>query len=197
LRRSISELRELSEWRRRRFGAPSPAFVKREVLLRNGLPAATWVETGTYRGDTTAVLARAVHRVISLEPADELFRAAQARFADVANVEIVHATSEQAFPTLLPRLQGDVCFWLDGHFSGGPTFKGPHDTPIVFELAAIGEHLARWPCAVVMVDDLRLFTGRVHAYGPYPPLDDLVDWARRHRLAWHIEHDILVARKEA
>lgn len=195
LRRLLSEFRDLHDWRHRGWAAPSPDFIKRDVLLRHGWPEATWVETGTYHGDTTARLAAAARRVISLEPAEGLYRAAQQRFAGMPQVELLNATSEQAFPTLLPRLEGGVCFWLDGHFSGGATFRGPSDTPILEELAAIGGHLARWPRVVVLVDDLRLFTGAVHDYGPYPPLSALVDWAARQSLPWHIEHDIFIARK--
>jgi hypothetical protein len=195
MRGLLSGLRELMDWRRRRYGAPSPNFIKHHVLLRNGLAGATWVETGTYHGDSTAALARVARRVVSLEPSTDLFATAQTRFRGVPNVELLNATSEQAFPRLLPQLAGAVCFWLDGHFSGGHTFKGPNDTPILAELAAIGENLHRWEAAVVLVDDLRLFTGGVHVYGPYPPIDDLVGWAVRHGLSWHIEHDIFVARK--
>src|SRR4051812_32110192 len=45
------------DWADREFAAPSPHFVKRKVLLRNGLPRATWVETGTYMGEMTSILA--------------------------------------------------------------------------------------------------------------------------------------------
>jgi hypothetical protein len=190
-------MREWLDWRRRGYAAPSPSYIKRKVLLRNGLSDATWVETGTYRGDTTAVLARVARHVVSLEPAADLHAAARRRFRSTQNIELVQATSEDAFRTLLPRLEGNVCFWLDGHFSGGPTFRGPNDTPILEELAAVGEHLQRWAEAVVLVDDVRLFTGEVHAYGPYPSIAELVTWAGRHDLSWHIEHDIFVARKSA
>ena len=190
-----SGLREWMAWHRRNYAAPSPNFVKRQVLMRNGFPNATWIETGTYRGDTTAALARVARRVVSLEPAAELFAAAQARFSRTPNIELLNATSEETFPRLLPELTGSICFWLDGHFSGGQTFKGPNDTPILAELADIGENLHRWDGAAVLIDDIRLFAGGVHVYGPYPPLDDLVTWSARHRLAWHIEHDIFVARR--
>jgi hypothetical protein len=194
MRHLRSDVREWLDWRRRDYAAPSPSFIKRRVLLRHGHPDATWIETGTYRGDTTAVLARASRKVISLEPAAELYAAAQRRFKDVPNVELVNATSEVALPEVMARVSGRVCLWLDGHFSGGPTFKGPNDTPILNELAAVAEHLGRWESATVLVDDLRLFTGDVHSYGPYPPLSELVSWAARHGLTWHIEHDIFVAR---
>jgi hypothetical protein len=185
----------MREWRGRGFAAPSPDHIKRQVLLRLALPGATWVETGTFRGETTALLAGVARRVVSLEPEPTLHAAALRRFARTPNVEIVNATSEQAFGTLLPTLEGPLCFWLDGHFSGGPTFKGPSDTPVLHELAVIAGQLPRWPQALVLVDDLRLFTGQVHNYGEYPPLGVLVAWAEAQGLAWHIEHDIFVARK--
>lgn len=185
----------LRQWRARGYDAPSPDFIKRAVLLRQSLPEATWVETGTYRGETTALLAQVARRVISLEPEPALFAAARERFAGTPAVQLVHATSEQAFEALLPTLEGPLCFWLDGHFSGGPTFRGPNDTPVLHELAVIAAQLPRWPRVRVLVDDLRLFTGEVHRYGPYPPLRVLVDWAEAHGLRWHIEHDIFVACK--
>jgi len=189
--------REFVAWRDRQFAAPSPDFVKRIVLRRHSLPGATWIETGTYRGETTAMLASIAHSVISLEPEPSLVASARERFAGRPYVEILNATSEDAFPSLLPRLEAPVCLWLDGHFSGGPTSRGPNDTPVLHELGEVARHLPRWRDVVVLVDDLRLFTGEVHSYGPYPPLRHLVDWAESLGLAWHIEHDIFVARRSA
>lgn len=186
-----------AEWRRRGWAAPSPAVVKQACLLRNGIPRATWVETGTLAGETTRFLAGHAPKVYSIEPEPRLYAAAVAALAHLGNVELIHATSEHAFPKLLPTLRGDVNFWLDGHYSGGATHKGPNDTPIVMELKSVADHLGQLGRIAVLIDDVRLFTGRVHAYGEYPPLDFLVDRARAHGLVWHIEHDIFVARSES
>jgi protein-L-isoaspartate O-methyltransferase len=106
--------RALAAWRREKFSAPSPVAAKQAVLMRYGIPTATWVETGTYLGDTTALLAKTGHRVVTLEPAKTLFNNAQARFAGEAHVEVMNGPSETIFPTLLPKLSGDVAFWLKG-----------------------------------------------------------------------------------
>ena len=129
--------REYAEWATSGFAAPSPPHVKRATLLRLGLPEATWVETGTFMGDTTALLALRARRVHSIEPEPKLCARARGRFAKTPNVEIHGGLSEEILPILLARLEGDVCFWLDGHYSAGVTFKGPKDTPIAEELAAI------------------------------------------------------------
>ncbi len=181
-------------WEEREFAAPSPHFVKHKVLLRNGLRDATWIETGTYLGDTTAVLAKVAKMLYSIEPEPGLFSKAEQKFRDASNVKIINGLSENVFPKLLPTISGDVCFWLDGHYSAGNTFKGPQDTPILDELAVIGQNISKMNKVVVMVDDVRCFDPKNPEYTAYPPVDVLVDWAREHHLVWHIEHDIFIAK---
>lgn len=192
--RSIkSRLFGFSNWKQRGFEAPAPQAVKLNVLLRNATPNATWVETGTFLGETTQVLAQSAKKVFSVEPEPKLFARATKKFAGTPNVAIVNGTSESVFPGLLPTLNGAVNFWLDGHYSAGITFKGAMDTPVMEELATIERHLARLGRVCVLVDDVRCFDPSLPEYATYPPLDALVDWARRNGLKWHIEHDIFVA----
>lgn len=182
------------EWHGRQYAAPSPHYIKQTVLLRNATASATWVETGTYLGDTTQLLSQNSRFVYSIEPEPTLFDNAVKRFQGSANVKIIKGTSEAVFPGLLPTLQGDVNFWLDGHYSAGATFKGDKDTPIAEELAAIAANRAGMGKVCVLVDDIRLFSSSDPAFADYPKLDHLVDWARQNRFNWQIEHDIFVAR---
>ena len=183
-----------TDWAQRNFSAPSPHFIKQAVLLRNGLDHATWIETGTYLGDTTRVLSGVAKMVYSIEPEPSLFAKAEASFSTTGNVKIINGLSEAVFPELLPTLSGDLCFWLDGHYSAGETHKGPQDTPIADELAVIADNLNRMDRVVVMVDDVRCFNPRIPDFSTYPSINFLVDWANEHALSWHIEHDIFVAR---
>ena len=185
------------EWKKRRYAPPSPAYVKAEVLLRNGTADAIWVETGTYLGDTTDLLSRHARQVYSIEPAPLLYRQAAERFRTVPHVRILAGTSEEQLPKLLPTLSGDVNFWLDGHYSAGMTYQGKVDTPIVAELSCIEAQRQRYRNIVVLIDDVRCFDPSVKEFAHYPNLDFLVDWARRNGFKWHIEHDIFVARKLA
>ena len=187
------ERKDMAQWRERGFAAPSPPFIKREVLARHSAPQATWVETGTFQGDTTAFLAERARKVISIEPEPALYAAAAARFRDRPNVELHAGLSEQVMPGVLKALSGDVRFWLDGHYSAGITHKGPKDTPIVDELALIGAALPAWGQVAVLVDDVRCFEPTNPEFADYPSRDFLVHWAVQHRLNWTIEHDIFVA----
>lgn len=186
---------EEREWALRKFAAPSPAHIKRAVLLRLGIPNAVWVETGTFMGDTAALLALTAKEVHTIEPDGALYEKAAARFKETPHVHVIHGLSENVFPVLLPTLSGSVNFWLDGHFSGGFTHKGPTDCPIRDELASIERSIGRFENLTVLIDDLRCFDPSNIEYADYPPVDFLVDWARKNSLSWHIEHDIFVASK--
>jgi hypothetical protein len=105
------------------------------------------------------MLSRTASFVHSIEPSPELVANARAKFKNTPNVEIIQGLSEEALPALLPKLSGDLNFWLDGHYSGNFTFKGPLDTPVKEELAAIAANLSRPDRVTVPIDDIRDFTG--------------------------------------
>ena len=191
---AYSNTRDMLRWRRRGYTAPSPDSVKHHCLRRNGLPDAIWVETGTFLGRTTEMLAKTARQVYSIEPEPELYERAAKRLAGLSNVQILNGTSEALFPTLLSELSGQVNFWLDGHYSAGATYQADQDTPIRDELAAIAANKANLSAIAVLVDDVRCFDPSQPDYSAYPSIDFLVDWARSNDLLWHIEHDIFVAR---
>jgi len=191
--RTLIKLRQMRSWARRGYPTPLPDAPKRSVLTRYGYPDTTWIETGTFKGRTTRYLARVAPRVISLEPADELYRRAKSNLAAFANIELLNGTSEKIFPQLLPTLSGKLNFWLDGHFSAGATFKGDRNSPLYAELEEIEKQLARWEGVAIMIDDIR-HCGPLRSPNEsgYPTLKELIAWSERNELPWLIEHDIFV-----
>jgi hypothetical protein len=113
---------DMGDWKKRAYFGPSPKEIKDKVLLRNGRPNAIWVETGTFLGETTEILATTSLHVYSLEPANVLYRSAAKKFSNDANVTIINGPSETEFSKLLPALRGPVNFWLVGHYSAGTTY---------------------------------------------------------------------------
>ncbi len=185
------------DWAQRRFAAPSPTIVKNEVILRNGIPNAIWIETGTYKGDTSALLAKTAKMVYTIEPAQTLYEAAKARFVNSKNIQVIQGLSENVMPNLLSQLNGNINFWLDGHYSTGVTFQGPKDSPLLEELACIEQHLHKFPQVVILIDDVRYCANpSCHQFSGYPKLDEMVDWAKRNKLFWHIEHDTMVIKNQ-
>ncbi len=179
--------RDMARWEQSGRPIPPPQAVKHAALgeygRRYGLRAL--VETGTYLGDAIQANLDRFSRIYSIELADDLYRAAVRRFKGARNVTILHGDSATLLPQLAADLKEPTLFWLDGHYSGGVTARGMQDTPIVVELEAV---LARPYNDVLLIDDLRLFTGR----DGYPTASDLqaLISSRRPDYAFATEMDI-------
>jgi hypothetical protein len=181
---------ESYKWRHSNYSSPSPQHVKIKVLKSHSLPNATWIETGTYLGDTTSKLTKIANKVISIEPQTELSLFASRRLRRKKNVEVINATSEGCIVKVLAGVSGPTCFWLDGHYSGDVTFQGTEVSPISAELSAIARYLTMNK-VVVLIDDFRLFVNS--AATGYPSHLTLVKWADENSLIWSVEHDIFIA----
>ena len=183
-------------WRANGFNAPSPQFIKVKLLKRNGIATGSWVETGTYLGDTTKYLARNFPKsqVITLEPDKRIYTFTSYRLKKFKNIKFVNGSSEHKFDNVLSKLEGPVNFWLDGHFSGDITFKGDLYSPVIKELEVIQKHQSRLKKVCVLIDDMRDFND--DPISGYPSRNYLVDWANKNNLIWQIEQDIFIAKSK-
>lgn len=192
----VRRVKELKAWISRGFLENAPQFVKQNIFLKYGIPAAPWVETGTFLGQTTAFLLKHFGKVYTVEPGKDLYNRAVRIFAG-QNVELFNGLSETIFPILIPTLKGDMNFWLDGHYSADITFRGPKDCPIEDELQAIKNNLGNFGKLSILIDDVRCFLPFNEDYPDYPSVDYLVDWARANGFNWRIEQDIFIMRNFA
>lgn len=166
---------ELKQWEGagRPETAPVPGLIKRQNL-KEALEASgirTVVETGTFLGDTTHALAVQGYNVISIEVEPRLAALARRRFASSERVQIFEGDSAVVLKDLVPTLTEPTLFWLDGHFSGGPTGMGELETPVVAEVECV---LAKAPKgSVVYVDDARCF-GVLPDYPTLPAFEAIV-----------------------
>jgi hypothetical protein len=177
-------------WAREGRPAPAPPHVKQLIvadLARAHRPRA-FVETGTYRGDTLAVIAPLVDRAISIELDATLASLARRRFSASPSVEILMGDSADVLPGVVASLDGPALFWLDGHFSGGPTADS--HVPVLAELDAV---LASPLDHVILIDDIRLFDGS----NGYPNVETIRDRILARRPTWAFEVVDDIARAHA
>lgn len=143
-----------------------PSLGNLALALRSGFGISTFVETGTYKGETTAWAAERFEQVITVELNDEYREHAMTAMSDVSNVRFVAGDSATALPAIVTELAEPALFWLDAH-SGGGYFGVGDACPILDELAAINasphEHF-------ILIDDARGFVA------PPPPPFDWTKW---------------------
>jgi hypothetical protein len=163
------ENKAISRWRAEGSPVPPPHAYKRNVVRQYArrFRLRTLVETGTYQGEMVREMKRYFRRIYSIELDEQFHMEARREFSRVPWITLLQGDSAQKLPEILDRIQMPALFWLDGHWSGGNTARGPKDTPIVEELAAILKHPVRGH--VILVDDARCFTGK----DDYPALEDV------------------------
>lgn len=189
--RSPKAFRDSLYWTQHQWSLPAPQEVKWSVLRRYGSGVNTWIETGTFLGDTTKMLSQIALEVVSIEPSDELFQRARNRFSGENRIKLFHGTSEALLEDILKGCSDSVALWLDGHYSGGSTYKGSQVSPILQELEAVRKFVNTGGSAIVFVDDLRLFGDPLSGY---PGKFQLVTWAEDNGAWWTVEHDIFIAK---
>jgi hypothetical protein len=138
----------------KRIYVPSAPFVKIIALRRYArtFRLQTFVETGTFLGETTAAVADLFQRCFTIELSDELHARAVRRFSDATHVVCLQGDSGVTLPRVLNEIAAPALFWLDAHHSGGDTANAGYD-PISKELTSIYLHSVK--THVILVDDAR------------------------------------------
>jgi hypothetical protein len=153
--------------------------------LRQELDLQRAIETGTYRGGSARLLAELFPSVTTIELSPELHADAVERLADVPAVRCVQGDSGDRLRELVDAAI-PTFYWLDGHWSGGPTAGADSECPVLAEI----EHIGRGhPDDSLVIDDARLFIASPpppHDPDQWPSLVELFDAIRAARPDVHV-----------
>ncbi len=114
----------------------------------------TFIETGTYLGNTTNNAASIFQEVHTIELSKNLYQAACERFKGFANVNVHLGNSSEVLKQILPSLKRKILFWLDAHPCGGNSTGNSWE--VIFDELEIIK-INKIKNAVIMVDDVRIF----------------------------------------
>lgn len=177
-----------------------PQPERRKLLRRYGKEYGldTFIETGTNQGETCWFLKDDFQTLYTIELSGSLYREAVKRFQSYPNVVCVQGDSSRKLAQVLRKVKEPALIWLDGHYSGPGTARGPENTPVLAELAAI---FATGVPHVILVDDARCFYGggenpiggtpRYDHYGTYPPLAQLEELAEANGYTYELKDDVI------
>ncbi len=150
---------EVVVWGIKGKSVPPPHNIKVKVIsdYAKRFQIDTFIETGTYLGQTIDDLEETFDKIYSVELDKVLYQNAKKMFSKNRNIEIIQGNSAVILPKLIKHLKEHSLFWLDAHYSGGITTKGSKESPILGELKAISKSKIRGH--IILVDDAREFTG--------------------------------------
>ena len=138
-----------------------PIDLARELASVHGITHA--VETGTYRGVSTRLLADHFDQVTTIELSRPMAWLARILLATRRNVRVLQGDSGE----LLRPASSPTLYWLDAHWSSGITAGEENECPLLDEirLTSPGD-----PNDCYLIDDARLFLE------PPPPPHKVAHW---------------------
>ncbi len=175
--RATRSVYQIHQWENCGKQGPPPHAIKQRVLKKfaEDLNLRILVESGTYHGDMIDALKDSFDTIYSIELSAKLYDKACWRFRRAKHIKLIHGDSGTELETVVQRLDGPALFWLDGHYSAGPTAHGELSTPIFDELRHV--LTAKEKRHVMVIDDARCFG----MDADYPSIAELSEFIRRLR----------------
>lgn len=113
-----------------------------------------FIETGTFQGESSRAMSSLFPEVYTIEVDSDLYQKALHSF-NGTNVVVLEGDSISVLKTLLPTVEKNTIFWLDGHYSGPGTGRGQQEFPLLEECRIIDSEF-RGQEALILIDDMRL-----------------------------------------
>jgi len=114
----------------------------------------TFIETGTWKGETIFGVEEYFDRLYTIEIKKELYQAAKDSYKG-DKITFINGDSSFEIEKLVKNLDDNVIFFLDGHWSKMDTGMGEKEIPLIEEIQAINKYFKK--AAIIIIDDLRLF----------------------------------------
>jgi glycosyltransferase involved in cell wall biosynthesis len=145
-------------------------------LLTQRMPFDVFIETGTFRGDTIALVKPYFSKIFSIESSERYYRTAASRFQDDSSITVLRGDSRIVLADLVKQMSdASILFWLDAHWCEDENTIGrSSQCPLLGELRSI-HHLNE--DSIILIDDARLFLcppGKPHDYARWPDLNDVL-----------------------
>jgi hypothetical protein len=121
-----------------------------------------FIETGTNEGNTIFAMEPYFKTLYTIELSSEYYTKTKSKYHG-NKIQFIFGDSALQLQYIFERLDENSILFLDGHWSGGNTAKGPKDCPLIEEITLIAKYCKK-EC-IIIIDDYRLFSiGPQHGY---------------------------------
>lgn len=127
----------------------------------------TFVETGTFMGETILNMEPYFNELYTIEIAPHYYNNTRKKY-NGNKINFILGDSSDTLTAIAPLINNNCIFFLDGHWSADDTGKGKKDCPLEEECTSINDMFQGK--AIIIIDDFRLF-----GKGPHNNTD-VCDW---------------------
>ncbi len=164
------------------------------ILLKEKFNLQYFIESGTYKAETTIWAATEFKHVITMELSESLYKQTTEKLRVLNNVDSIFGDSRIFLKKIVRNLKGPALFWLDSHWSGGETYGQNDQCALLSELETIKggkvEHF-------ILIDDARLFLSPppgAHKTDQWPTITEIIEkLIGNHKCYIVVIEDVIVA----
>lgn len=175
------------------FGIPK----KLVLLLKDNFSTNVFVETGTFKGETTIWAAGIFNEVYTIENSKELFDSATRSLSAYRNIHSLYGNSALQLNHVVSEIKQRAIFWLDAHWCGGNTYGNDDPCPLLDEIRIIKQSSYNH---IIMIDDARFFLKpppRPQNSDLWPGLKEIIDLLNKDTSYFtFVSEDVIVALPE-
>lgn len=171
-----------------RMGPPTEVLDKiRELGVK------IFIETGTYKAQTSVWASKIFDMVYTIEASKKLFNEALKEYGNIENIRFTCGVSKKCLKTIIDEINAQAVFWLDAHWSGGETFGKDDECPLLDELGLITKNGIKH---YILIDDARLFMcppPLPHKVDSWPDIFSIVTHLTKAGYKIFIHEDVIIA----
>lgn len=171
-----------------RMGVPE----KLVLFLQHSFHLDVFIETGTFKGDTSSWAADHFKQVMTIELSEELFVEAAAKYRHRENIHFIHGDSPEELGKIMKQIAEPALVWLDAHHCSLNTAGRNLPAAILNEIDAIGASVREH---YILIDDARLFLAPPpdpHPQDEYPDITTLIERLNRYQKKYVLIYDDVI-----
>ena len=126
----------------------------KSILNKDNTSYPVFIETGTATGDTTFAMVDLFKVIHTIEISEYSYNNTKSKY-NGEKINFYLGDSSNILGNILPNINDNIIFFLDGHYSAGGTGFGKKHVPLYEELELINRlHKHK---SIIIIDDYRLF----------------------------------------
>lgn len=173
-----------------RMGPPSELILRVKKILGSN----SFIETGTFKGDTAKWASTHFEKVFTIENSREIYKETTEHLSDIKNIEFRFGHTREQLVKIVPTLNLPGIFWIDAHWCGGASYGQQDECPVVDEIQIINtsdyQHC-------ILIDDARLFMEpppHPHNANSWPDITELLNVLNEKKRRYIIiRDDVIIA----
>lgn len=172
-----------------RMGPPQDLI----FILRDSFDVSSFVETGTFKGETAVWASKEFKQVYTIELSKSIYQEVTAKYGHIKNIEFLFGHTKEKLSEVVSKLRGSAIFWLDAHWSGGETYGESDECPLLEEVEVINR--CPYDC-LILIDDARFFLSPPpypHRIEQWPDIAQLVGKLKQKSCHVVIFEDVIIA----